>query len=82
MCSNTTLFVAITLSLAWCDRMLFWYTLWAAADDRHKYVFSEDDVDGWIEPEAFQRAKELMPVTWRAAWGRIKALMSLKPQRL
>ena len=76
---NVRLHLAITLACAWCDKMFFFFTLYYAVPDREGYVFTQEDADAWPQPEEFQRVLTEMPATRKAAWGRIDALLALRP---
>ena len=79
---NIGLFDAITLATAWCDKMLYLFTLYAATGGTDgAYVFSAEDNNAWVHPDEFVRLQGEMPATWKAAQGRVRALLALQAAR-
>ena len=73
---NTALTDAITLALAWCDKMLFLYTLFLTTERDDAFIYNVEHNDSWEHPDGFQELRTSMPPTWRPAWSRVRALLA------
>ena len=64
------------LARAWASRAGYFYGIWLS-QPLHKYVFTDEDVDGWDLPES---ASSAMAKLSRAPLNRVSQLFSKAPR--
>ena len=67
---------AVTLAVAWCDRMDYFYELWLGS--RQGYVFTQSDIDAYEEGQGF---KDVAATCGKQTAMRVRKIRAIKPTR-